>query len=945
VTDVAGQRLVERTWELDAIGAAVDRLADGDGGVVVVEGPPGIGKSSLLAGLRELAVQRSSARVLAAAGAELEQTYAFGVARQLLEPVVREQREQLHGAAALAASALGLGSGDSPRGDADDASFAALHALYWLVADVAADRPLVLLVDDGQWADRNSARFLSFLANRVGEHPVLIALGLRTTGAEGERRGLGRLAGGPDATVLELRPLSEGGVADALGQRLGRPPDTGFARAVRDAVGGNPLLLDQLALELRRDEVDPTAEAIERLADLDPTGVARSVLVRLSALGDAEQSVARAVAVLGPGAPESRIAVVAELPVEETIEALEQLETADVLQAGTRAFAHAIVRDAVYRDQTAAARGLAHGRAARALVSDGEAAEQAAAHLLETPGVGDPAAIATLRKAAAEALARGAPESASRLLTRALEEPPSDELRGQVLSELGLAELRAGEPGAREHLRAAADATHGPGNGRVTALTHLGHAALLSGDMDGAVDAFGEAAVAEGATELRLRAQAELASALINSRRFDEAVEGLAQYSDLRGETPGERMVLAVSAFAAAQMGEPAEWTIELARRALASGRLLEEQSSSSLLVHEVAWALLFSGAEDAAERLLEDALADARRRGAVPGFALAGFGRAWVRLRRGDLAGARAEAESSFGTRELYRWHATAPLSAGLLVEALVEQGELDEADKLLADAGVGGEVPDIAIFNLPLYARGRLRIARGERASGVADVTSAGRREERVGGRSPGGIPWRSTAAEALVGGGDRDEARTLAEEELELARRLGSARATGVALRAVGLTRDGEQAIELLQESLAQLSGCEAALEQARTEVALGSALRRANRRGDAREHLRAALDRALGCDARPLAQRALEELGATGARPRRMVLSGVDALTPTELRIARMAAAGRSNPEIAQSLFVTRKNVEFHLSNAYRKLSISSRKELGDALSGRDGDEPG
>jgi DNA-binding CsgD family transcriptional regulator len=577
-------------------------------------------------------------------------------------------------------------------------------------------------------------------------------------------------------------------------------------------------------------------------------------------------------------------------------------------------------------------------------VADGAPAEQAAAHLLETPGGADPAAVATLRKAAAEAQARGAPESATRLLGRALEEPPPGDQRAEVLSELGLAELRAGEPGAREHLRAAADAAGSDGDARVTALTRLGHAALLAGDMDGAVDAFGQAAAGEGETELRLRAQAELASALMNSQRFDEAVQGLREYADLPGRSPGERMVLAVSAFASAQMGEPAEKTVELCRRALAGGRLLEQQTSSSLLVHEVAWALMFAGADDEAERLLGDALADARRRGAVPGFALAGFGRAWLALRRGDLASARAEAESSFGTRELYRWHATAPLSAGVLIQALVEQGELDEADKLLADAGVGAEVPDIAIFNLSLYARGRLRIARGERASGVADVMTAGHREERVGGRSPGSIPWRSTAAEALVGGGDTEEARKLAQAELELARRLGAPRAIGVALRAVAMTHEPDRAIELLRESLAALSKSGAALEQARTEVALGSALRRANGATEARDHLRAALDRALGCDARPLAQAALEELEATGARPRRMVLSGVDSLTPTELRIARIAATGRSNPDIAQSLFVTRKNVEFHLSNAYRKLGISSRRELGDALAGREGDEP-
>ncbi|MCW2953027.1 MAG: transcriptional regulator, LuxR family, partial [Conexibacter sp.] len=155
-------------------------------------------------------------------------------------------------------------------------------------------------------------------------------------------------------------------------------------------------------------------------------------------------------------------------------------------------------------------------------------------------------------------------------------------------------------------------------------------------------------------------------------------------------------------------------------------------------------------------------------------------------------------------------------------------------------------------------------------------------------------------------------------------------------GFALRAAGLARGGAAGLGLLAESSAALAGGDASLERARTEVALGAALRRANRRSDARAHLRTGLDGAYSCGARPLAARAREELAATGARPRREPLSGAAALTPTELRIARLAADGRSNPEIAQDLFVTRKTVEFHLSNAYRKLAIESRAQLAAAL---------
>ena len=931
-----GHGLVERGWELDSIGAAADRLAAGHGGVLVLEGPPGIGKTSLLAELRRLVAERVEARVLTATAAELERTFPFGVARQLLEPSVRAEQDELHGAAALGAAALGV-AGDGlarPSSETDDGSFAALHALYWLTADLASSRPVLMAVDDAQWADRNSARFLSFLANRVAEHPILLALGVRRTGEDQERRGLARLAGRAGATVLELRPLTEDGIGDALAARLGRRADPEFARAVHEAVGGNPLLLDQLSVELRREGVEPDAASVRRLASINATGVARSVLFRLAALGDDAQAVARAVAVLGAGAPEARIAAVAEMPADRAIEALARLEAADALEPGTRAFVHAIVRDAVYRDLTPAGRGLLHGRAARALVAEGAAPEQAAAHLLETAAVGDPEAVAVLRAAAASALGRGAPEAASRLLQRAAEEPPSDEQRAAVLAELGHAELRAGESAARTHLREAADAAEG--NARVSALTRLGHAALLSGDLDGAIDAFREAATSGGEEEARLRAEAELASALINSRRFDEAVRRLDPYRDRAGVTPGERMLLAVSAFVSAQQGDPVGKTVEIAHRALAGGQLLAEQTSSSLLVHEIAWALLFADALEDAEALLDAALADARRRGAVPGFALAGFGRAWLRLRRGDLAGARAEAESSYGTRELYHWHATAPLALGLLAEALVDQGELDQAQALLVEGGLDGDVPDVAVFNLALYARGRLGIARGDWAAGTEDVLTAGAREEAVGGHTPGGIPWRSTAATALATSAERDGARELADAELDLAERLGCPRAIGVALRAAALTREGDESVRLLSDSLDALRQTEARLERARTAVELGAALRRANRRGDARDHLRVALDDAIRCAARPLAERAHEELSATGARPRRKVLSGVDALTPTELRIARMAATGQSNPEIAQGLFVTRKNVEFHLSNAYRKLRIGSRRQLGDVL---------
>jgi DNA-binding CsgD family transcriptional regulator len=180
------------------------------------------------------------------------------------------------------------------------------------------------------------------------------------------------------------------------------------------------------------------------------------------------------------------------------------------------------------------------------------------------------------------------------------------------------------------------------------------------------------------------------------------------------------------------------------------------------------------------------------------------------------------------------------------------------------------------------------------------------------------------------------DRPEVLRLAKEELELANASGLPRARGVALRAAGLLDGGSRGIELLRESLALLEATPSQLEQARTLVELGAALRRDQQRAAAREPLRVGLDLAHQCGAERLANRAEEELRATGARPRRRELSGVDVLTASERRVVRMAAEGMSNPQIAQSLFVTIKTVEMHLGHAYRKLDVASRAELEGVL---------
>ena len=184
------------------------------------------------------------------------------------------------------------------------------------------------------------------------------------------------------------------------------------------------------------------------------------------------------------------------------------------------------------------------------------------------------------------------------------------------------------------------------------------------------------------------------------------------------------------------------------------------------------------------------------------------------------------------------------------------------------------------------------------------------------------PAFMPWRSQAALALLGLGERDEAAGWRRKELELARTWGAPRALGAALRAAGLVEGGAEGLGLLEEAVAVLADSPAKLEHAKARTELGAALRRANRRSEAREQLRRAVELATICGAAPLAARAETELLATGARPRRIALSGVESLTPSERRVAEMAAEGPTNREIAQALFVTPKTVEVHLDRRDR-----------------------
>nr|MBA3327805.1 AAA family ATPase [Solirubrobacterales bacterium] len=343
--------LLERDRELAHLERALADACAGDGSLVVVEGPAGIGKTALLRTLAALA-RAAGATVLSARGLPLEREVDHGVARQLYERTLTQadparRAELLEGAAAGAAPALGLASADGRPADGDPGD-RVRHGLTWLALGLATGAPCVLVVDDLHWADVPSLRALVHLAARLEGAPLLLTAGVRTgePGADEELLGeLRRLAAG---AVLVPAPLGASAVRalarDALGPDL---PDA-VAVACGDAVGGNPFLVTELIGALVA-EGGPAAELKPAVAlDMSPDAVRRAILLRLGRLGATPTAVARAVAVLGDGAELADVAGLADIGLAEAATAADRLVAATILEgARPLRFLHPLVRAAV----------------------------------------------------------------------------------------------------------------------------------------------------------------------------------------------------------------------------------------------------------------------------------------------------------------------------------------------------------------------------------------------------------------------------------------------------------------------------------------------------------------------------------------------------------------------------------------------------------------------
>ena len=850
-----GASLLEREAQVAALEALAGAARSGGGRFAVIEGSAGIGKTRLLAEAREIA-GAAEMRVLAARGGELEGEFAYGIVRQLFEPLLASaspalRGELLSGPAALMEPLFGArqsaASQDAPPAEG---SFAILHGLYWLAANVAFHQPTLLAIDDLHWADTPSLRWLLYLTRRLEGLPLLVAAATRPPEGEGRDPALvAELIADPQAAAIRPGPLGPASIAVLARALHGLEPDAAFCAALETATGGNPLFIGAVLDAVAREGTSPTAEQVPRLLEIGAQGVSRAVGLRLARLPPEALALLRAASVLGDGTELRHAAALAGVEAHELGPAAAMLVRLDLLRRqDPLEFFHPVVRGAVYETLDVVERDAAHRAAAELLGQAGAPPESAAGHLLRVTPRADAFVVATLRGAAERSLAEGAAEAAVGYLSRALDEQVDPAARAEVLVELGLAEGRTNGPAAADHLRAGLELLADP--------ARRGQVALELGRVLWFTDRIGEALAVfqQALDEVDRKRDPDLyellLAELISSAWWDaqtypiaEAAIGELDLDALHGGL-GSEILLGTMALYEYRLGLRRARAIELARRALAPGNLL---ASGSVAFIYAAMVLRRSGLPDDAVSTFDQAVAQARRRGDIFNVAFMLMWRGQCQTDRGDLRAAVADLREAIDLSVAHGMLVGWPYNIGFLAHALLEQGEADQAARVIDEGDFPEQLPLDQFHHVyvRLY-RGRLRIETGSPERAVEELLQVGETARLVPFDNPSCVPWRRWAAEGLRVLDRKDEARALAEEELALARRWGDPHAIGASLRALGLVEGGEAGIGLLREAVEVLEGSEARLEHARALVDLGAALRRANRRSEARERLREGVD---------------------------------------------------------------------------------------------------
>jgi DNA-binding CsgD family transcriptional regulator len=903
-------RLLGRQREQDALDRLLDATRGGHGGVLVVHGDPGVGKTALLA----YAVQAASEfQVVQAVGVDGEMELSYAALQQLCSTVLDFMERLPEPQREAVAIAFGQRAGPAPN------AFLVGLAVLGLLSEAAEDRPVLCAVDDAQWLDRESERALAFVARRLLAERIAIVFATRDLGDS--------LAGLPE---LHVGPLGRRDGRALLESVLPAPLDERVLDRIVLETHGNPLAL----LEL------PRGLTPSQLAG----GFGLPAAVPLSA--SIEESFARRLAGL-PGDARRLLLVAAADPVGDTAlvwraaqqlgipkSAAEAVQAAGLVELGARvAFRHPLARSAVYR-----AAGLKERHAVHRALADATDPridpDRRAWHRAQTASTPDEDIAAELERSAGRAQSRGGSAAVAAFLERAAALTPDPTRRAQRLLAAAAANRDAGDLEDALELSIAID--------------------------DGVLDELDRARVdlLQAQIALEQRRGSDAGPLFLSAARRLEPLD-----PELARETYLDALGGVMAADIEVVGGAPA---VAAAARAAPPGAV--PPRSADVLLD--AFAIRFTDGYAAAAPILAQALelllaTDISGKDVGRSLSLSGGRNSnIVALELWD-----DEALHLLAARQVQLARDTGALghlqfSLSFLARSHMLAGELTEAALVIDEARTIAEATgNTAIVNAPMVlaawrgdepqatelieARSDEAAKRGWTSHNYARAVlynGLGRHDaartaawEAFG---PDPIGYGSFLAPEVAEAASRTEDRTLleytAEWISERTRMIGSGWASGIEARVRALLSDGDAADDLYLQSIAHLSGTRVRLELARSHLLYGEWLRRERRRLDARSHLRTALEQFTSMGADAFARRAERELLATGEHARKRTPDTVDQLTPQETQIARLAADGDTNREIAAQLFISPSTVEYHLRKAFRKLDVKSRTQLAKRL---------
>jgi DNA-binding CsgD family transcriptional regulator len=898
--------LIGRKTEQAALRALVEGAVHGQGGALLVTGEPGIGKTTLLDDLVER--RGPELTILRAAGREPNGDLPFSVLAELLLPADHALDGIPAPQATALRSALAL---DEADGVVD--RLAVSVATLSVVATLAAKRPVLVVVDDLQWADEPSRATILFLASRVSAIHAALLCSAREGGAPG--------ADDYDLPRLELRGLRSREASELLAGsarvELGREA----RRQLLALSGGNPLALVELPAAL----TDAQLQGHEPLGEPIPVngGIERTFGARIARLPDRTRRALLIATAAGPDAGDSIAAALSQSRLE--LDDLRPAELDGLVTIGPRTvtFRHPLVRSVVYHGESADRRRAVHATLARV---EGDV-DRRAWHRAAAAVAPDEEAAADLDAAAGRALARGAPASAATAFEAAARLSADDEVRGRRFARAARAAHRAGDvQGAGRYASSARELASDP----VTLADLLlveSDIRMREGDLDGAHRALTEHAERLVEVDRRRAATMLLLASKLRIYRLDAEVVADEVARALSVLPAGEHDVVHLAALGMSRTVAGRDSARESALAAASAAVTAPHGHAHTL---GIAWPLVWLEEYDVAREVTERATAVQREAGFLLYLPQSLLPQAELDFRTGHWHAAIAAAREALALFEETEQPTEAGVAAAVLARMEAARGNADEC-RMLAQRALATDVE----FGLrsasahALAALGLLALGSRRPEEAVGPLEAAGRISSAV--REPWLLLSAPDLVEALARAGHETRAHDVYDDFAARAAAAGRVSAQAAAARCAGILDVDGHWQDSFEEALVLHERVPTPFERARTELCYGERLRRARRRIEARHRLRGAADVFESLGATPWSDRARAELGASGERARKRT-APIDTLTEQERAVARLVVGGATNREVAASLFVSPKTIEFHLGHVYRKLGVRSRTEL-------------